>query len=910
MRLLSILQILPLAGGAAAGSAFARNDEPALGAADATKQYIVEVEKATDVDALSESLNAEDHVKVVKTYNSEVFRGLTIETDVYNLDSIGQLGDVARAWPASVVELPDLGPDVQPPSNARLAAAANYSIHSWTGVDKIHATGNFGQGVKVAVVDTGVDYRHEALGGGFGPGFKVSGGYDVVGDGWPIEDGVPDGDPLDGRGHGTHVAGIIAAQTDSFQGVAPGVDLLAYKVFSSIGSGTYDTYIIDAFIKAFDDGADVITCSIGVSGGWSNGPWATIASRIAQQGVIITIAAANDGAQGAFYASSGSSGKEVLAVASAEAGTYAATPFQLTQTINGETISIQSAYRYNGINAWDIEDTPIHALYLNTSSGQACSPASIPADTPDLSNVITLVRRGGCDYLDQEFNLRAFNVSRIMFYNDNSRPDHPSTWLSGPKALVDADVGEGIVEIIKAGGQVSADFSKFKDADWYVGMHNGVGNKPSEFTSWGGLNDMDLKPEVSAPGGNILSTWLDGTWRVASGTSMACPYLAGIAALFISEFGGRDVHGPSLSRTFYNRVVASGNSMPWSTVDAVAFQDTGFWAPTIQAGSGLVDAWKVLNYTSTLSTTKWVLNDTAHFDGQHSTVIANNANVDVEYGFLLQPAAGVEVATTSGALAKLKDYKPLKMIPNITLPSGSFKLKPGEKRKAEFSFDYPRGLNEAKQPLYSGKVLITSSLGETLSVSYFGAAYNVKDQYKDMFIDNTPYIMSPSRNFPEKRNFTFDLSSGKPTSQDYPKVFTSFSFGCDELRWDIYESGWEESRWSYPPVVGENGYVGAATAFRDSLRYTFFDSSIHDKEDTVAFPIRALSRSVQSGGTSLGLDRHRFFWLGKLANGTYIQPGLYKMRFAALRPLGLRQDSNDWDVWETPEITVLPLPVD
>ncbi|KAM0527732.1 hypothetical protein ACHAPS_002746 [Verticillium nonalfalfae] len=448
-------------------------------------------------------------------------------------------------------------------------------------------------------------------------------------------------------------------------------------------SGTYDTYIIDAFIKAFDDGADVITCSIGVSGGWSNGPWATIASRIAQQGVIITIAAANDGAQGAFYASSGSSGKEVLAVASAEAGTYAATPFQLTQTINGETTSVQSAYRYNSINAWDIEATPIHPLYLNTSSGQACSPALIPADTPDLSNVITLVRRGGCDYLDQEFNLRAFNVSRIMFYNDNSRPDHPSTWLSGPKALVDANVGEGIVEIIKAGGQVSADFSKFKDADWYVGMHNGVGNKPSEFTSWGGLNDMDLKPEVSAPGGNILSTWLDGTWRVASGTSMACPYLAGIAALFIREFGGREVHGPSLSQIFYNRVVASGNSMPWSTVDAVAFQDTGFWAPTIQAGSGLVDAWKVLNYTSTLSTTKWVLNDTAHFDGQHSTVIANNANVDVEYEFLLQPAAGVEVATTSGALAKLKDYKPLRMIPNITLPSGSFKLKPGEKRKAE-----------------------------------------------------------------------------------------------------------------------------------------------------------------------------------------------------------------------------------
>ncbi|KAM0324609.1 hypothetical protein ACHAQA_007997 [Verticillium albo-atrum] len=908
MQLLHLFLIVPLAGGAVARSVHARADETSISDADGTKQFIIEVEKGTDVEALSDSLNAEDNVKVLKTYDSDVFHGLTIETDVYNLDSLGQLGEVAQAWPASLIELPDLGPDLRLFSNSRSAVAANYSVHSWTGVDKAHAAGNFGQGVKIAVVDTGIDYRHEALGGGFGPGFKVSGGYDVVGDGWPIESGIPDDDPRDSRGHGTHVAGIIAAKTDSFTGVAPKADLLAYKVFSSMGSGTYDTYIIDAFIRAYDAGADIITCSIGVSGGWSNGAWATIASRIAQQGVIITIAAANDGTHGAFYASSGSSGKDVLAVASAEAGTYAATPFQITETVDGATTSYQSAYRYNGLNAWTIGDTPIYPLFLDATDRQACTPASIPANTPDLSNVITLVRRGGCELLDQEFNLRAFNVSNIMFYNDNSRPDHPATWLSGPKALVDAEVGETIISVIKSGGQVSADFSKHQDPDWYVGMHNSVGNKPSEFTSWGGLNDMDLKPEVSAPGGNILSTWLDGTWRVASGTSMACPYLAGVAALFISEFGGRDVHGPGLTKIFNNRVIASGGSMPWSTVDGSSFQDTGFWAPTIQSGSGLVNAWKVLNYTSTLSTTKWVLNDTTHFDGHKSTSVTNNANVDVEYEFLLQPAAGVEVASSSGVLAKLRDYKPLKMVPSVVLPSGSFKLKPGETKKADFTFDYPRGLNEAKQPLYSGKVLITSSLGETLSVPYFGAAYDLKEQYKDMFIDNTPYIMSPSRNFPDKSNFTFDLSLGKPTSQDYPKVFTSFSFGCDELRWDIYESGWDESRWTYPPVVGENGYVGAATSFRDSLRHNYFDPSVHNKEDTIAFPIRALSRSIQSGGSALGVDRHKFFWLGKLANGTYIAPGTYTMRFAALRPLGLREKSNDWDIWETPEITVLPLP--
>ncbi|KAK1997650.1 hypothetical protein LX36DRAFT_577966, partial [Colletotrichum falcatum] len=57
------------------------------------------------------------------------------------------------------------------------------SIHFSTGVDQLHEAGIFGKGVKVAVIDSGVDYLHPALGGGFGPGFTVSGGYDLVGEG-------------------------------------------------------------------------------------------------------------------------------------------------------------------------------------------------------------------------------------------------------------------------------------------------------------------------------------------------------------------------------------------------------------------------------------------------------------------------------------------------------------------------------------------------------------------------------------------------------------------------------------------------------------------------------------------------------------------------------------------------------
>ncbi len=77
-----------------------------------------------------------------------------------------------------------------------------------TGVDRLHAKGIMGKGVKIGILDTGVDYRHPALGGGFGPGFKIAGGYDLVGDDFFNQS--PDEDPLatcpDG-GHGTHVSG-------------------------------------------------------------------------------------------------------------------------------------------------------------------------------------------------------------------------------------------------------------------------------------------------------------------------------------------------------------------------------------------------------------------------------------------------------------------------------------------------------------------------------------------------------------------------------------------------------------------------------------------------------------------------------------------------------------------------------
>lgn len=92
---------------------------------------------------------------------------------------------------------------------------------------------------------------------------------------------------------------------------------------------------------------DVITASVGSPGGWSTNAWAEIASRLVDEGVVVTIANGNSGEAGAFFGSTGSSGTNVLAVASVETETYPASPFELTSmTVDGvaETVKVRRSH--------------------------------------------------------------------------------------------------------------------------------------------------------------------------------------------------------------------------------------------------------------------------------------------------------------------------------------------------------------------------------------------------------------------------------------------------------------------------------------------------------------------------------------------------------------------------------------
>ena len=172
-----------------------------------------------------------------------------------------------------------------------------------------------GQGVTVAVLDTGIDYTHPDLGGCIGTGCKVAGGYNFV-------EGEDVANPIDKHGHGTHVAGIIAAQ-GTLTGVAPDVTLYAYKVLSDQGWGM-ESSIVAALEKAVDpdgnpltdDQIDIINMSLGGAGA-PDSPISEAANNAMAAGVVVVVAAGNSGSA---YSTIGSPGnaEQVLTVGASD----------------------------------------------------------------------------------------------------------------------------------------------------------------------------------------------------------------------------------------------------------------------------------------------------------------------------------------------------------------------------------------------------------------------------------------------------------------------------------------------------------------------------------------------------------------------------------------------------------------
>lgn len=156
-----------------------------------------------------------------------------------------------------------------------------------------------GEGVTIAIIDTGVDYTHSDLGGCLGGGCKVIDGYDFHN---------YNDDPMDDHGHGTHCA-ATAAGNGALKGVAPEANILAYKVLGSTGSGSSDN-VIAGIEQAVIDGADILSLSLG-GGGNPDDPSSQAVDNAVLSGAVVIVAAGNDGPSEETIGSPGTARKAI-----------------------------------------------------------------------------------------------------------------------------------------------------------------------------------------------------------------------------------------------------------------------------------------------------------------------------------------------------------------------------------------------------------------------------------------------------------------------------------------------------------------------------------------------------------------------------------------------------------------------
>ena len=239
------------------------------------KKYFVE--KIVDVFKSAED---EKEVEEIRRFR-KVFNGIAVESNLEDIKKLKNSEYVEEIYP-----------------NVKVKATMMDSI-PLIDADDVWDVGYTGEGITIAIIDTGVDYTHPDLGGCFGEGCRVVSGYNFVCDYRPYE-GCNVNDPIDDNGHGTHCAGIVGAN-GVLKGVAPDSEIYAYKVLNEDGYG--DMYNIMAAIDMAvdpddnlntDDGVDIISMSLG-GGGNPDDPMSEAVDNAVDLGVIVVVAAGNDG---------------------------------------------------------------------------------------------------------------------------------------------------------------------------------------------------------------------------------------------------------------------------------------------------------------------------------------------------------------------------------------------------------------------------------------------------------------------------------------------------------------------------------------------------------------------------------------------------------------------------------------
>ena len=499
------------------------------------------------------------------------------------------------------------------------------NVYTETGIFYSGDSGYDGTGMVVAVLDTGLDSNHSAfstenftsqkLGLTYDDvaavldqtlAYEQSGGLGV--DDVYINEKVPygydyadnDPDPYSTHNnHGTHVSGVIVGKDDVITGVAPNAQLVSMKVFSDVMDTARASWILSALEDCVVLGVDVINMSLGTACGFARENDEEVTSgvydRIREAGISMVVAASNSYSSAYGSEANGNlpltSNPDVGTVGSP--GTYEGT--MSVASINGEETPYilfdKTIMYFDETNTGAAEENDFCETLLGDEEALTIEFVVIPgvgrsADYTgmDVEGKIALVRRGDNTFEEKAIIAESKGARGIIIYNNVSGDVKMNV---GEAKLASCSISQNDGEMLAATGGGKLKLSKDQTSGPFI----------SDFSSWGPTPSLQIKPELTAHGGNILSSVTGGSYDRLSGTSMACPNLAGVVILMrqyvVENFP--DIANDNVA------VGAMVNRLLMSTA-TIANNTNGLPYAVRKQGAGLADLMAAINTTAYITT--------------------------------------------------------------------------------------------------------------------------------------------------------------------------------------------------------------------------------------------------------------------------------------------------------------------
>lgn len=417
-----------------------------------------------------------------------------------------------------------------------------------------------GEGMVISIIDTGIDVDHKDMrltdpsrakiknvkaSSETTFNMKVPFGYNYA-DGNDIVK-----DDNQNSMHGIHVAGIAAANAtdedlasgNGIRGVAPEAQLLAMKVFSN-NTDMSDAAYEDGIVKAIEDsvamGADIINMSLGTDNGFNNpdDPEQVAIKNAVEAGVIVVVSAGNAAMsttkdEQSRIITNDLNLKDNAAIGSPSTSLYALSVASMNNKTNtgyiGNTDGGVEFLYEEALHHDKLEENKTYPLvYVNLGKEENYSEGGNPID---LSGKIALIKRGDISFQEKIKRAADHNAAGVIVANDVEG----RFGMAGienetiPAVVVSKEVGESLESKTSVKFKIRKDYT----GSWEV----------SPFTSYGPTPELDFKPDIMAPGGNINSTLNDNKYGKMSGTSMAAPHVAGAMALLVGNLRKENFSG-------------------------------------------------------------------------------------------------------------------------------------------------------------------------------------------------------------------------------------------------------------------------------------------------------------------------------------------------------------------------------